>query len=161
MDDITPLIYVKKKKKNERKNEEVSTLEQELVKINLHFTSGGNLRIYSRHETTTVNGRRHLRRHGENKTGRSGGSGRAKEEERKQKESIVTMRLNFMNIIFQQMSWTIGRRTRAQRRVRGTPGDKEPVGRQRETADGGRTATDNAAELCRNDWVVLKPGSRH
>lgn len=38
-----------------------------------------------------------------------------KGQRRKQKESIVTTRLNFMNIIFQQMSWTIGRRRRRRR----------------------------------------------
>jgi len=44
------------------------------------------------------------------------GRERGRERRRKQKESIVTTRLDFMNIIFQQMSWTIGRRRRRRRR---------------------------------------------
>lgn len=64
--------------------------------------------------TVNVNGRRRRLpscwREGENEEAEpSEGKGR------RQKESIVTTRLNFMNIIFQQMSWTIGRRRRRRR----------------------------------------------
>jgi hypothetical protein len=43
---------------------------------------------------------------------------RERKKEEAEGESIVTTRLDFMNIIFQQMFWTIGRRRRPRPRRR-------------------------------------------